>query len=70
MIDGVCKNCRFYKSMFEECRLLPRVRLPRQFVEGATPGNRVRDEAILWGYPKHSPDDWCGKWEYNSGIER
>ena len=61
-----CKNCGYYESVDETCRHDPPVRLPRAFAADATPGARVRDERILWGWPKVAEFDWCGAWRGRS----
>ncbi|MCK1536840.1 MULTISPECIES: hypothetical protein [unclassified Bradyrhizobium] len=59
-----CENCRFYRLIEYrgECHAAPPVRLPRKFEDGATAGNRVRDEKLIWGWPSVKPGDWCGQW--------
>jgi hypothetical protein len=57
-----CGTCRFYRN--QECHAAPPVRLPRKFGEKATPGNRVRDEALIFGWPLVRADDWCGHWSH------
>lgn len=54
-----CGTCRF--RVGDECRKSPPVRLPRKFDGSATSGNRVRDEGLLWGWPKIELTDWCGE---------
>jgi hypothetical protein len=54
-----CETCIFRAG--DECRKSPPVRLPRKFSGSATSGNRVRDEALLWGWPKIERTDWCGE---------
>lgn len=56
-----CSNCFFYKDY--GCHKNPPVRLPRIFDQSATAGNRIRNEAIIWGWPYVIPKDWCGKWK-------
>jgi hypothetical protein len=55
-----CYNCRFY--MRGECHFDPPVRLPRKFDPKASEGNRIRDEELIWGWPKTRDDEWCGKY--------
>jgi hypothetical protein len=61
--DDCCGNClafdRRADSLLGLCRLAPPVRLPRAFAEGATPGNRVRSERLVWGWPEVAHSDWC-----------
>lgn len=66
----VCWNCGFYSQRTKECRAAPPVRLPRQFTPDATAGNRVRDEALIWGWPRTKPDDWCGVFMLAKGQRR
>ncbi|MGR4927374.1 hypothetical protein ACIPUD_11260 [Bradyrhizobium sp. CAR08] len=54
-----CTTCKFYSA--ETCRRSPPVRLPRKFDTAATAGNRVREEALIWGWPAVRPTDWCGE---------
>jgi phenylpropionate dioxygenase-like ring-hydroxylating dioxygenase large terminal subunit len=55
-----CANCRFHRD--GECHKAPPVRLPRKFDAVATAGNRVREEALIWGWPGVGENDWCGGW--------
>lgn len=56
-----CSNCRFYRNY--GCHKVPPVRLPREFSQDATAGNRVRNEMVRWGWPEVAPHvDWCGDW--------
>jgi hypothetical protein len=41
------------------CRKGPPIRLPRAFSSEAEPGNRRRDEKIVWGWGEVDPSDWC-----------
>jgi hypothetical protein len=59
-MKNTCASCRYYEPNHGECRLQPPVRLPRRFADDATAGNRVRDEEVLWGWPKVKSNDWCG----------
>ena len=55
-----CAKCRFFHLERGECRLNPPARLPRQFASHASEGSRVRDETLIWGFPKVNSSDWCG----------
>jgi hypothetical protein len=59
MSGDKCDNCKLFDGA--HCRRSPPVRLPRQFADVATPGNRVRDESLIWGWPQVKPGDWCGE---------
>lgn len=59
-MKACCHNCRFFVA--DTCRKSPPVRLPRRFDSTATAGNRVREEALLWGWPQVPVDGWCGEW--------
>lgn len=64
-----CLTCKFYRLDPSECRKSPPVRLPRKFDPAATPGNRVRNEELLWGWPVVKPNDWCGEYKkYTDSI--
>ena len=56
-----CFDCHYY-SLPGECRRHPPVRLPRQFAPAATATSRVRDEALIWGWPAVDEDGWCGEY--------
>jgi len=60
--DATCKACKFYEASDSTCRINPPVRLPRKFDANATAGNRVREEALIWGWPSVDRYDWCGQW--------
>jgi hypothetical protein len=66
----LCKNCKFYNPIYDaekgECRKDSPVRLPRKFAGHATPGDRVRDEELIWGWPRVEPIEWCGKFKKGS----
>lgn len=59
-----CDTCNFFNRETSECRRSAPVRLPRKFAYGATAGSRVREEELLWGWPKVRPNDWCGDYEF------
>jgi len=61
--DWICTTCVFYDAEVFECHRHAPVRLPRRFSNDATAGNRVRDESLIWGWPKTGPHDWCGDWK-------
>jgi len=58
MID-TCANCRWWRQEDETCHAAPPVRLPRKFDPVASAGNRVRLEALIWGWPVCAADDFC-----------
>ena len=60
--NWTCGSCFYFGQVSETCHHSPPVRLPRTFAPSATPENRVRDERILWGWPKVAEFDWCGAW--------
>lgn len=60
MIFESCNSCKYFGAGC--CKLYPPVRLPRKFSDDATPGNRVRDERLLWGWPEVKATDWCGQY--------
>lgn len=62
LTDATCRRCQFYEASDSTCRFNPPVRLPRKFSEEATAGNRVREEALIWGWPVIDRYDWCGHW--------
>ena len=63
-MKGDCKTCKYYCDDKKECRRLPPIRLPRKFSATATEANRIRDEELLFGWPKVEPNDWCGEYKY------
>ena len=70
MTEGLVKRCKDCKNfdVQGECRRSPPTRLPRQFSPEATPGNRVRDESLIWGWPKVNPNSWCGKFKKKGKV--
>lgn len=69
MRDDVCANCLAFdqtstraRALGKEdgglCRQGPPTRLPRAFATDV-PGNRVRDEKLIWGWGEVAVDDWC-----------
>jgi hypothetical protein len=58
-----CGSCANYGPDDDTCRRDPPVRLPRTFAPSATAESRVRDEHILWGWPKVAEFDWCGRYK-------
>ena len=58
-----CASCKFFESADSTCRINPPARLPRKFDAAATSGNRVREEALIWGWPAVTDMDWCGQWK-------
>ncbi len=56
---GACYRCVAFNRNDSTCHLHPPVRLPRKFDQSATSGNRVRDEELIWGWPKVLGTAWC-----------
>lgn len=56
-----CVGCTYFSN--NECHKSPPVRLPRKFDTQATNAARIRDEALIWGWPKVSNNDWCGEFK-------
>lgn len=65
MSKNFCLGCAFFERYHGtetgECRISPPVRLPREFSQDATAGNRVRNEEVRWGWPVVKTDQWCGE---------
>jgi hypothetical protein len=61
MVLECCDNCHFYGR--GECHKSPPVRLPRRFDVNATESNRIRNESLLWGWPKVPVTEWCGAYQ-------
>jgi hypothetical protein len=62
-----CDNCLFF--LRNECHLHPPVRLPRKFEKEASASSRIRNEEIIWGWPKTRYDEWCGRYKVSPAFQ-